>query len=122
MPSQTFNDILQFFGWIAIFAGGFKAIQYFFGISPTGKLTIRMEKAEEKLDNDFARLEKMDERIADIEKKLDDTKAETKQINDALLMLGKSQIQMLRHMANGNGKEELMKEADRLTDFFIDNR
>lgn len=121
-PTPAFNELLTVFGWIAIIVTGIKGVQYLFGISPTGKLSQRMSEAESKLSNDYVRLEDMDRRLSDLETKLDDTKAETKKINESLLMLGKSQISMLRHMADGNGKDELLKEADKLTDFFIDNR
>lgn len=125
MPTGTEIEIVwSFLGKIAAILGvivaAIKAIQYLNSLTPTAKLELRVSENERKLDNDFEHLKAIDEKIAHLEKKTDDTQLQIKEVNEGIQRIGKSQISLLRHFVTGNGQKEMSEEADDLTAWFID--
>ena len=125
MPTGTEIEIVwSFLGKIAAILGvivaAIKAIQYLNSLTPTAKLELRVSENERKLNNDFEHLKAIDEKIAHLEKKTDDTQLQIKEVNEGIQRIGKSQISLLRHFVTGNGQKEMSEEADDLTAWFID--
>ena len=125
MPTGTEIEIVwSFLGKIAAILGvivaAIKAIQYLNSLTPTAKLELRVAENERKLNNDFEHLKAIDEKIAHLEKKTDDTQLQIKEVNEGIQRIGKSQISLLRHFVTGNGQKEMSDEADDLTAWFID--
>lgn len=125
MPTGTEIEIVwSFLGKIAAILGvivaAIKAIQYLNSLTPTAKLELRVAENERKLNNDFEHLKAIDEKIAHLEKKTDDTQLQIKEVNEGIQRIGKSQISLLRHFVTGNGQKEMSEEADDLTAWFID--
>lgn len=116
--------VLDILGWVALFVAAVKGVQYLFSLLPSSKLAMQVKENSEKLQNDYNRLDKLDERLERLETRMDESERErseeTRIINQSLNMLGKSQISMLRHFIDGNGIEEMKREAEKLTSFFID--
>ena len=56
-----------------------------------------------------------------MENKLGDTNMEIEHVNEGIQRIGISQISLLRHLVTGNGQKDLEKEADDLTEFFINH-
>jgi len=125
MPTGTEIEIVwSFLGKIAAILGvivaAIKAIQYLNSLTPAAKLELRVAENERKLNNDFEHLKAIDEKIAHLEKKTDDTQLQIKEVNEGIQRIGKSQISLLRHFVTGNGQKEMSEEADDLTAWFID--
>lgn len=116
--------VLDVLGWVALFVAALKGLQYIFSLLPSSKLALQVKENTEKLQKDYNRLDKLNERLDSLEQRINESEKEraeeTRLINQSLNMLGKSQISMLRHFVDGNGIEEMKREAEKLTSFFID--
>ena len=116
--------VLDVLGWVALFVAALKGLQYIFSLLPSSKLALQVKENTEKLQKDYTRLDKLNERLDSLEQRINESEKEraeeTRLINQSLNMLGKSQISMLRHFVDGNGIEEMKREAEKLTSFFID--
>ena len=116
--------VLDVLGWVALFVAALKGLQYIFSLLPSSKLALQVKENTEKLQKDYNRLDKLNERLDSLERRINESEKEraeeTRLINQSLNMLGKSQISMLRHFVDGNGIEEMKREAEKLTSFFID--
>lgn len=107
-------------GAIIVALGGFvKMAQYLFSLTPTSKLEIRVKKCEDNLQKDFNHFERLDNEIVEIKKSQQKYGDELQKAVNGINKIGTSQISLLRHMADGNGVDELRAEAEDLTKFFI---
>ena len=104
---------------IALIVAMIKGVQFLYALSPSSKLEKRVDKLEEHLAADFEHLKEIDAKIQKLTEKVEATDGELKQLTEGINRIGKSQISLLRHFVSGNGQEEMQKEADDLTDFFI---
>ena len=105
---------------LAVIVGVITSVKYLYGLLPTAKLETRVNDMEAKQKDGFERLAKLDSEIAEIKKKFEFTEKQLMQMNEGINRIGKSQISLLHHFATGNGQKEMMKEADDLTEFFVD--
>lgn len=96
------------------------AVKYLYDMLPSAKLEKRVKDIEDKQKDGFDRLEKIDGEISAIKEDNRNTEKQLTLLNEGITRIGKSQISLLHHFATGNGQSEMMKEADDLTDFFID--
>lgn len=107
-------------GAIIVALGGFvKMVQYLFSLTPTSKLEIRVKKCEDNLQKDYNHFERLDNEIVEIKKSQQRYGDELQKAVNGINKIGTSQISLLRHMADGNGVDELRAEAEDLTKFFI---
>ena len=107
-------------GAVIVALGGFvKMAQYLFSLTPTSKLEIRVKKCEDNLQKDFNHFERLDNEIVEIKKSQQKYGDELQKAVNGINKIGTSQISLLRHMADGNGVDELRAEAEDLTKFFI---
>lgn len=106
-----------FIGVLVAIVTGFK---YLWNMMPTSKLEQRVKEIEEHDKSDFEKLKSIESRINTLESRLDETRQDIANIEEGIERIGKSQISMLRHMADGNGVDALKQEADNLTEFFIE--
>lgn len=104
---------------LALIVAMIKGIQYLYSLSPSSKLEKRVDKVEEHLAADYEHLKDLDAKIEKLTEKIERTDDELKLLNEGINRIGKSQITLLRHFVSGNGQEEMKKEAEDLTDFFI---
>ena len=104
---------------IALIVAMIKGVQFLYSLSPSSKLEKRVDKLEEHLAADFEHLKEIDAKIQKLTEKVEATDGELKQLTEGINRIGKSQISLLRHFVSGNGQEEMRKEAEDLTDFFI---
>lgn len=105
---------------IALIVAMIKGVQFLYTLSPSSKLEKRVDKLEEHLAADFVHLKEIDEKIQRLTEKVEATDGELKQLTEGINRIGKSQISLLRHFVSGNGQAEMQKEAEDLTEFFID--
>ena len=105
---------------LAVIVGVVTSVKYLYGLLPTAKLETRVDDMETKQKEGFDRLAKLDSEIAEIKKRFEFTEKQLMQMNEGINRIGKSQISLLHHFATGNGQKEMMKEADDLTEFFVD--
>lgn len=107
-------------GAMIVALGGFvKMAQYLLSLTPTSKLEIRVKKCEDNLQKDFNHFERLDNEIVEIKKSQQKYGDELQKAVNGINKIGTSQISLLRHMADGNGVDELRAEAEDLTKFFI---
>ena len=104
---------------LALIVAIIKGVQYLYSLSPSSKLEKRVDKMEEHLTADYEHLKDIDAKIERLTEKVEKTDDELKLLNEGIQRIGKSQISLLRHFVGGNGQEDMKKEADDLTDFFI---
>lgn len=104
---------------IVAFGGFVKMAQYLFSLTPTSKLEIRVKKCEDNLQKDYNHFERLDNEIVEIKKSQQKYGDELQKAVNGINKIGTSQISLLRHMADGNGVDELRAEAEDLTKFFI---
>ena len=76
---------------------------------------------EEKINNDFERFKEVEKRLSNLENSLLETDNQIANINKSIQMIGESQITLLRHFSTGNGQKEMETEAEKLTQYFIEN-
>ena len=107
-------------GALVLIVSVVKGVEYLFKLMPVSKLEERVKSIEEHDKNDFEHFKEIERRIEHIEQKLSDSDDKMNQIAEGINRLGKSQILLLRHFVTGNGQKEMTKEADDLTEFFID--
>ena len=105
---------------IALIVAMIKGVQFLYSLSPSSKLEKRVDKLEEHLAADFEHLKEIDAKIQRLTEKVEATDGELKQLTEGINRIGKSQISLLRHFVSGNGQAEMQKEAEDLTEFFID--
>ena len=105
---------------LGVIVGIVQGVKYLNSLSPTTKLEKRIGDAEEKLRNDYERLNDIDRRIEALEHKVDDTQKQIHEVNEGIQRIGKSQISLLRHMIDGNGIDKMKQEVKELTEYFID--
>lgn len=99
-----------------------KGVEYLWSKHPTSKLEARVATCEEHNKNDFEHLKAVDSRLNIFEDKLTTSNNKVKHIDEGITRIGKSQISLLRHFVNGNGKQEMNDEADELTEYFINRK
>lgn len=104
---------------IAVLVAIIQGTRYLYSMAPSAKLEKRVDKLEEHLAKDFEHLKEIDAKIEKLSEKIERTDSELKQLTEGINRIGKSQISLLRHFVSGNGQEEMRKEAEDLTDFFI---
>ena len=96
-----------------------KGYQFLRSLSPSAKVEKRMDAAEAKLQKDYEHLDRLDKEVAEIKKSQQKYGDELQKAVNGINKIGTSQISLLRHMADGNGVDELRAEAEDLTKFFI---
>lgn len=99
-----------------------KGVQYLFELTPTADLKKRVSKIEEHDAKDLERFTSIERRIEDMEHKLGDTDRNISHIDEGIQRLVQSQISLLHHLATGNGQKELLEEAEKLSEYFINRR
>ena len=104
---------------LAVIVAIIQGARYLYSLAPTAKLEKRVEKAEEHLARDFEHLKEIDMKLEKLTEKVQHTDDELKILTEGINRIGKSQISLLRHFVSGNGQDEMAKEANDLTDFFI---
>ena len=104
---------------LALLVAMIKGIQYLYSLSPSSKLEKRVDKVEEHLASDYEHLKEIDAKIEKLTEKVQHTDDELKVLTEGINRIGKSQISLLRHFVSGNGQDEMRREAEDLTDFFI---
>ena len=97
-----------------------KGVEYLNSLTPTAKLEKRVDVIDEKQKKDFEHLQRIDAKIEHLEIQVTDTQTQIQEVNEGIRRIGKSQISLLRHFVTGNGQEEMIDEADDLTEWFID--
>ena len=126
---MTPNDMTAFWSVIVNFGVAvgvivalIKGIQYLFELTPTADLKKRVTKIEEHDAKDLERFSNIESRIEDMERKLNDTDKNIIHIDEGIQRLVQSQIPLLHHLATGNGQKELLEEAEKLSEYFINRR
>lgn len=126
---MTPNDMTAFWSVIVNFGVAvgvivalIKGIQYLFELTPTADLKKRVTKIEEHDAKDLERFSNIESRIEDMERKLNDTDRNIIHIDEGIQRLVQSQISLLHHLATGNGQKELLEEAEKLSEYFINRR
>ena len=97
-----------------------KGLQYLMSLTPTSKLEQRVKQIEEHDKNEFERLKNIEVRLDALESKITESDDKMKRIDEGVQRIGKSQILLLKHFVTGNGQQEMSREADELTAYFID--
>lgn len=125
MPTSTeisvIGDLIIKIGAIiGILVAIIQGTKYLASLTPTAKLTERVNGIEDNLKKDFEHIKEIDRKIEHLEEKTDNTQKQIKEVNDGIKMIGRSQISLLRHMVDGNGVDKMRDEAEELTEFFID--
>lgn len=118
--SVTWDLIIKVGAVIGILVAIVQGTKYLASLTPTAKLTERVNGIEDNLKKDFEHIKEIDRKIEHLEEKTDNTQIQIKEVNDGIKMIGRSQISLLRHMVDGNGVDKMRDEAEELTDFFID--
>lgn len=119
----TFWSVIVNFGVaIGVIVALIKGIQYLFELTPTADLKKRVTKIEEHDAKDLERFTSIERRIEDMERKLNDTDKNIIHIDEGIQRLVQSQISLLHHLATGNGQKELLEEAEKLSEYFINRR
>lgn len=118
--SVTWDLIIKIGAIIGILVAIIQGTKYLASLTPTAKLTERVNGIEQNLNKDFEHIKELDRKIEHLEEKTDNTQKQIKEVNDGIKMIGRSQISLLRHMVDGNGVDKMRDEAEELTDFFID--
>lgn len=118
--SVTWDLIIKIGAIIGILVAIIQGTKYLASLTPTAKLTERVNGIEDNLKKDFEHIKEIDRKIEHLEEKTDNTQKQIKEVNDGIKMIGRSQISLLRHMVDGNGVDKMRDEAEELTDFFID--
>lgn len=118
--SVTWDLIIKIGAIIGILVAIIQGTKYLASLTPTAKLTERVNGIEQNLNKDFEHIKEIDRKIEHLEEKTDNTQKQIKEVNDGIKMIGRSQISLLRHMVDGNGVDKMRDEAEELTDFFID--
>lgn len=126
MTSQDIATVWSVFsivgGALVLIVSVIKGVEYLFKLMPVSKLEERVKSIEEHDKNDFEHFKEIERRIDHIEQKLSDSDDKMTRIEEGVQRIGKSQILLLRHFTTGNGQKEMEKEANDLTEFFIDRR
>lgn len=118
--SVTWDLIIKIGAIIGILVAIIQGTKYLASLTPTAKLTERVNGIEDNLKKDFEHIKEIDRKIAHLEEKTDNTQKQIEEVNEGIKKIGRSQISLLRHMVDGNGVDKMRDEAEELTDFFID--
>lgn len=97
-----------------------KGFQYLMSLTPTSKLEQRVLEIEKHDKNDLEKFKNIEVRLDALESKITESDDKMKRIDEGVQRIGKSQILLLKHFVTGNGQQEMSKEADELTAYFID--
>ena len=97
-----------------------KGFQYLMSLTPTSKLEHRVLEIEKHDKNDLEKFKSIEVRLDALESKITESDDKMKRIDEGIQRIGKSQILLLKHFVTGNGQQEMSKEADELTAYFID--
>jgi len=126
---MTPNDMTAFWSVIVnvgvavgVIVALIKGVQFLFEMTPTADLKKRVTKIEEHDAKDLERFSNIESRIEDMERKLNDTDRNIIHIDEGIQRLVQSQISLLHHLATGNGQKELLEEAEKLSEYFINRR
>ena len=104
---------------LALLVAIIQGVRYLYSLAPSAKLEKRVDQLEENLQKDFEHLKEIDAKIEKLSEKISHTDSELKILSEGINRIGRSQISLLRHFVSGNGQEEMLHEADDLTEFFI---
>ena len=104
---------------LAVIVAIVQGVRYLYSMAPSAKLEKRVDKVEEHLAADYEHLKEIDQKLEKLSEKVQHTDDELKVLNEGINRIGKSQITLLRHFVSGNGQQEMQKEAEDLTEFFI---
>ena len=118
--SVTWDLIIKIGAIIGILVAIIQGTKYLSSLTPTAKLTSRVNGIEDNLKKDFEHIKELDRKIEHLEEKTDNTQKQIEEVNEGIKKIGRSQISLLRHMVDGNGVDKMRDEAEELTDFFID--
>lgn len=124
MPTATEVDItweliLKVAAIIGVLVAIIQGTKYLSSMTPTAKLTNRVNSIEELQKKDYEHLKEIDRKIESLEQKTNDTQRQIGEVNQGVKMLGRSQVSLLLHMINGNGVDEMTKEVEELTKYFF---
>lgn len=124
MPTATEVDItweliLKVAAIIGVLVAIIQGTKYLSSMTPTAKLTNRVNSIEELQKKDYEHLKEIDRKIESLEQKTNDTQRQIGEVNQGVKMLGRSQVSLLLHMINGNGVDEMAKEVEELTKYFF---
>lgn len=124
MPTATEVDItweliLKVAAIIGVLVAIIQGTKYLSSMTPTAKLTNRVNSIEELQKKDYEHLKDIDRKIESLEQKTNDTQRQIGEVNQGVKMLGRSQVSLLLHMINGNGVDEMTKEVEELTKYFF---
>lgn len=124
MPTATEVDItweliLKVAAIIGVLVAIIQGTKYLSSMTPTAKLTNRVNSIEELQKKDYEHLKEIDRKIESLEQKTNDTQRQIGEVNQGVKMLGRSQVSLLLHMINGNGVDEMTKEVEELTNYFF---
>lgn len=97
-----------------------KGFQYLMSLTPTSKLEQRVLEIEKHDKNDLEKFKNIEVRLDALESKITESDDKMKRIDEGIQRIGKSQILLLKHFVTGNGQQEMSREADELTAYFID--
>lgn len=127
MTSVDEVEILwSMFGKLAVLIGTIVAIvqgiKYLMSLMPTSKLEKRIAECESHNKSDFEHLKSIEIRVSSLENELKETNIEIDTVNEGIQRIGRSQITLLRHLVTGNGQKDMEKEADDLTEYFINRK
>ena len=104
---------------IGVIVAIIQGVKFLYAETPTAKLAKRVDGMGEKLDKDLHHLERHDREISELQIKTSETERKIEEMNNGIKMIGKSNILILRHMIDGDGVDAMKKEAEDLTEFFI---
>ena len=124
VTASEIEAVWSVIGKIGVVVGGLvaliKGFQYLMSLTPTSKLERRVLEIEEHDKNDFEKFKNIELRLDALESKITESDDKMKRIDEGIQRIGKSQILLLKHFVTGNGQQEMSKEADELTAYFID--
>ena len=100
----TIQTVLALFGGLTCIVGGISALTKIF--SPFKNLQKQVTEHDEKLKNDFQRMNNIDKSMHDVE--------------ESNKVICKSLLVLLNHEVTGNGIDKLKAQRDVLEQFLID--
>jgi len=112
----TWESVLTVCGIIASVVAALKGLEYIKQKSLTYQHGNEIVNINRKLDIDKRRLDDMTQRLSAIENAQDQN---VEQLRQSISVVGQSLITICQHMAQGNHSEELLKESQNLSKYFM---
>ena len=88
--SVTWDLIIKIGAIIGILVAIIQGTKYLASLTPTAKLTERVNGIEQNLNKDFEHIKELDRKIEHLEEKTDNTQKQIKEVNDGIKMIGRS--------------------------------